>query len=641
MQTYDLIKLKMNWESYLLNNVLSEDTRPFVKNAWDRCIKMKIDYNDGYGRIISDSELKKLLEINDNLISIAKPIMENIYETINKTSFSIILTDREGILIHIIENDNIISKHNNLNFIIGTRWDEKNVGSNAIGTALALNEPVQMVGAEHYCISHHLWTCSASPIHDSMGNIIGCLNISGSVEDQHIHTFGIVTASANIIKKQLDLIKSYKLMNTVFNSILNGLIVIDRNYNITHINEKMKCIFRIKGEEYKAINILEVFAGINIEEKVFIQKKSIRISDHTLTYGNLKIEGLINISPFNLNNKVNGAVILVKEAHQVRRVVSHIAGYSARYTFEDIITKDEKMKELIDFSKKISQTECTVLIQGESGTGKELFAHSIHSYSRRKKKPFIAINCAALPKELVESELFGYEKGAFTGASTVGKPGKFELANGGTIMLDEIGEMPIEVQSKLLRVLDNHKICRIGSNHERDLNVRIIAATNRNLRDEIKMNSFREDLYFRLNVINITLIPLRERKEDILIMSEVFLERLNNDNNIKKYFSDNFKRFLINNQWKGNVRELQNIIQREYYLSNDSMIEKSFNYQKNCENNVDVKSENLQDVERLYIIEALSMYNGDVLKAANRLNIGKSTIYRKLKKYNIDLSKMR
>lgn len=168
-----------------------------------------------------------------------------------------------------------------------------------------------------------------------------------------------------------------------------------------------------------------------------------------------------------------------------------------------------------------------MLITGESGTGKELFAHSIHNSSNRCKGPFIAINCAALPKDLVESELFGYEKSAFTGASKEGNPGKFELANRGTIFLDEIGELPLEIQSKLLRVLDNHTITRIGGNFERKLDVRVIAATNRNLNEEINKNNFRSDLYYRLNVFNVRLIPLRERTEDIELCADYFLQRLN------------------------------------------------------------------------------------------------------------------
>ncbi len=206
-----------------------------------------------------------------------------------------------------------------------------------------------------------------------------------------------------------------------------------------------------------------------------------------------------------------------------------------------------------------------------------MFAHSIHNFSSRRKGPFIAINCAALPKDLVESELFGYEKSAFTGASKDGNPGKFELANKGTIFLDEIGELPLEIQSKLLRVLDNHTITRIGGNYERKLDVRVIAATNRNLNEEINKNNFRGDLYYRLNVFNVRLIPLRERPEDIELCADYFLQRLNDKNpGINKSFDKDFINSIVNYNWPGNVRELENVIQRAYYLSKDEIIKYSF-----------------------------------------------------------------
>jgi len=224
-------------------------------------------------------------------------------------------------------------------------------------------------------------------------------------------------------------------------------------------------------------------------------------------------------------------------------------------------------------TKSIAAYDCTVLITGESGTGKELFAHSIHNASNRNNGPFVAINCAALPKDLVESELFGYEKGSFTGASKEGCPGKFELANTGTIFLDEIGELPLEIQSKLLRVLDNHTITRIGGKYERNLDVRVIAATNRNLYNEIQANNFRGDLYYRINVFNIKLIPLRERPEDIELCAEFFLQKLNDKNfGIKKFFDKEFINTIKKHNWPGNVRELENVIQRAYYLSKNDMI---------------------------------------------------------------------
>lgn len=633
----ELEKLKNNWEEYILRNNPVVDTRDFVREAWDRCISMNVDYNDGYGHKISHEELEKLLEKKKSLIDTAKPVMENIFEIIKQTSFSLVLTDENGVIIHLVENENIHKKHNTMNFITGTRWDEKSVGANAIGTALARKKDTYMKGAEHFCISHHPWTCSAALIHDSSGEIIGCLDISGSVEDDHIHTFGVVTTAANIIEKQLDLMDSCKLMDIAFNAVLEGLFVLSRNYKPTHVNDRIVDMFEMDREEFMDLDFRKIFKDLDLEDTVFSEGTNIRIGDYSINIGSRKIDCLINVSPIKVSGRITGAVILVKEAEQVRKVISKIIGFRPNYTFGDIITEDPGVRKLIEFAKKISRTNRTVLIQGESGTGKEIFAHSIHSASSRNKGPFIVVNCAALPKELVESELFGYEKGAFTGASTEGKPGKFELADKGTIFLDEIGELPVEIQSKLLRILENQKISRIGGRHERKLDVRIIAATNRNLREEVEIRSFREDLFFRLNVINITLIPLRERKGDILLFADHFLKELNRENpGIEKYYTDEFKEMLVNGKWRGNVRELKHFIQREYYLSDGERINGFYSGEDSMNVNQEYFNENMQSVERMCIMEALKASGGNVLEAAERLKIGKSTVYRKLKTYNIN-----
>lgn len=633
-----ILNLKKNWESYILNGKKSSETKDFVKDAWDRSIALGVDYNDGYGQIIPEEALKEKLELNRKLIEIAKPVMENILEVIKETSFSLILTDAEGVLIHVEECKNIHGKHSSLNFVLGTRWDEANVGSNSIGTALARNKDTHMTGAEHYSISHHPWTCSAALIHNSNGEVIGCLDISGSVEDDHIHTFGIVTSAAKIIEKQLDLMVSYDLIDKAFNSVLDGLFSIERSFKVIRMNDKMMDILGINSKDVDKLDIKTLLEDIDIEETVFKKGKNIKRNDYTIKYNHKKLECLINISPTRVNENITGAVIFVKEAQQVRKVVTHMAGFNATYTFNDLLTNNSVFKKTIQFAKRISKTDSTILIQGESGTGKELLAHSIHNHSQRKNGPFIAINCAALPKNIVESELFGYEKGSFTGALKDGKPGKFELASSGTIFLDEIGELPLEIQSKLLRVLENKKIMRIGSSFQRPLDIRIITATNRDLKEEIKLKRFREDLFYRLDEINLNLLPLRDRPEDILLLADHFLKGINKSNpNNKKHFSDDFKSTLLKKEWYGNARELRNFIRKSYYKISGSEIKVSGSLSSPSKINLDITKNSLEDIEKKHIIEALKETGGNVVEACGYLKIGKSTLYRKVKKYNISL----
>lgn len=439
-----------------------------------------------------------------------------------------------------------------------------------------------------------------------------------------------------------EIIDSYKLMDVALDSILNGLMIIGTDLKIKKINNKISELFQMGDDDIFQLDMNVVLKDIDIVNNIFINKRKFSYSDITLFIGHKKIDCFLDITPVAFNDKVMGAVLVIRESKQVRKEINKLAGFRANYTFEKIITNNKTMMELIITAKRISKTHCSVLIEGESGTGKELFAQSIHNESQRRNGPFIAINCAAIPKELVESEFFGYETGSFTGAIKGGMPGKFELANGGTLFLDEIGEIPLEMQPKLLRVLDENKVMRIGGNFERELDVRIIAATNRNLLNEMSKEAFRQDLYFRLNVINLRLPPLKRRQEDILVLGKYFLQQLNQENSgVSKYFSKKFEDKLLEYEWEGNVRELKNIVQRGYYMSTGDQIENMEVLLKDKEEKSQVsesEGETLKDLEKNSIEHALFLNNGNAVKAAEDLSISRATIYRKIKAYDIHVT---
>lgn len=638
---------KKRWEKYIGSGKISKDIRSEILESWSRCQSSKVDHLGGRGTLVSQEDLSDSIEKKKELIEIARPIMENVFEMVKNTSYSVVLTDEKGIIIDLIINKDLEEKHVQLNFVKGSKWDEESVGTNAIGTCLAIDKPMQVIGAEHFCEYHHKWTCSAAPIHNNRGEIIGCFDLSGRAEDVQTHTYGIAVSSANCIEKQLMILESYEFLNTTMNSITEGLMVVDYDLMVIKVNDKLLDIFQMDGTDIYNMDIKKIFDGVDIEKIVLTNKQKMSFSDTTISIDNKKIECSLNISPIIVNHEVAGAVMLMKEAKQVRKEVSKLAGFNANYTFDSIVTVDKRMNDLINTAKKISKTSCSVLIEGESGTGKELYAQSIHNESLRSKGPFIAINCAAIPKELFESELFGYESGSFTGAVKGGRPGKFELANGGTIFLDEIGEIPLEVQPKLLRVLDNNKVVRLGGTHERELDVRIISATNRNLRDEVAKGSFRQDLYFRLNVINLKIPPLRKRKDDIIQLARYFLKSLNEENmHLNKRFTAEFEDHLLGQEWTGNVRELKNIVQRAYYMADKDLIYPIYppsTVNSGEEGKEEVKSSvlNFKDIEKDTILKALRSNRGNVLKAAEDLHISKATIYRKIKRYSIDLKEIK
>ncbi len=337
------------------------------------------------------------------------------------------------------------------------------------------------------------------------------------------------------------------------------------------------------------------------------------------------------------NDKVIPLLFKAIEKVQLQKRVQHLEQQiGKRYGFENILGGSLVIKESIDLAKRVAPTDTTVLLLGETGTGKEIFAQAIHQGSKRSGKLFMALNCSAFTKELLESEIFGHKAGAFTGA-TRDKRGLIEEANGGTLFLDEIGEMQIDLQSKLLRVLETSEFIKVGDTKPTKVNVRIIAATNRDLKEEIKEGKFREDLYYRLNVFAIKLPSLKERKEDIPVLAENFL-KLSSEKTNKRItgMSKEFIARLQQQEWKGNIRELKNVIERAVILADGPELKSEYlplDIQQSFSNHS--SSFDLANIERSHIQKVLQHTKGNKTKAAELLGIGLTTLYRKLDEYKI------
>jgi len=311
-----------------------------------------------------------------------------------------------------------------------------------------------------------------------------------------------------------------------------------------------------------------------------------------------------------------------------------------RYRFENIIAKSSKMQRVIEVIKVVAKSNATVSITGESGTGKELVARAIHSQSHRRNKPFVAVSCAALPESLLESELFGHEKGSFTGAYAQ-KKGKFEFANGGTLFLDEVGEMSANIQVHLLRVLEEKEFARVGGNEPIRVDVRVLSATNKDLRKAIEKQEFREDLYYRLNVVNIELPPLRERREDVPLLAEHFLNKFAMENQKEiTGFSPEAMELVLDYDWPGNVRELENAIERAVILAKDSIITIADLPKENLSLAYSTTPrKNLKEVEKGHILNILRETGENYSEAARILGISRMTLYNKAKEYGFDVKK--
>jgi transcriptional regulator of acetoin/glycerol metabolism len=641
---------KESWLKFIDYNIISEDVDPIIADAWRRCKEYGVNHIEGNQTSINELAYKQALIENKELLDIARPIMENLHELVTSTHFALILSDRNGMLIESIGDEIYNERAEKLSFKTGMVWTEEEIGANAIGTALVVDRPVHFVASDHYIAKSHSWTCSAATIHDADGNIIGCLDMSGDKIMDNNHTLGIVAAAVYTIERELALKKSSKLMETTYESTSDGMIITDKNLSVVKGNHNASRILLTPCKKLYRMDIRNVFIEMDFEKARY--KKNTFLTESPAIIDGRRINCTINVVPIIMDKELTGFNIAFKESKYLHRTVNKVAGNIATYHFEDIIGQSNAINKVVKSAKKIASTSSNVLIEGESGTGKELFAQSIHNHSSRSRGPFVAINCASLPRELIESELFGYEKGAFTGALKEGKTGKFELADGGTIFLDEIGELPIEVQAKLLRVLDNFTVRRIGSNYERKLDVRVIAATNRNLMTEVEHKNFRHDLYYRLNVFKLELPSLRDRTGDISICANHFLSKLNNQNinNVKSYGHD-FLEALERYKWVGNIRELNNIVERAYFLCDLDIINAEYLPEHIggrrmtpvtgiSANNISSGILDIESVEKSNIIATIKSCEGNVLRASEQLSISRATIYRKIRKYEIDLKKL-
>ncbi|RKD28808.1 sigma-54-dependent Fis family transcriptional regulator [Thermohalobacter berrensis] len=626
--------------------------KAYIKKSHERCKKIGLDVNRKYSKtIINGGELQKRLEKNKDLILTAKPIINQLYNFVKGSNFFAILTDEEGCILNVIGDEKILSEAFSLKMVPGAFMNEENIGTNAMAVALKEGMPVQVSGSEHFIKAYHRWTCSAAPIKNNEGKIIGTLDLTGYSEFVHSHTLGMVVAAVNAISKMLEIKKYTEKLEmakiyteTVVDSIHAGILTSDLHGNIKTVNKYVTKMFGYSVEEMKQKKIWELFDGWERVKETVLSNCSFLDNEVFINARRNKLQFNLSVYPILDNNdELKHLVFVFKEVKKVRKLANKIMGRQAIYTFDKIIGKNKDFIKVVEFAKKIADSRSTILITGESGTGKEIFAQSIHNYSDRREEPFVPINCGAIPKNLIESELFGYEEGAFTGAKKRGHPGKFEIADGGTIFLDEIGEMPLDMQTRLLRVIEEGTVSRIGSTKEIVVNVRIIAATNKDLYEEVKKGNFRKDLFYRLNVLPIKLPALRERKDDIPLLIEYFIKRKSKKLNKRRIkISNEHMEYLINYEWPGNIRELENYV--ELLINTEGITD--FTYKNNRTIKLEFNRKNiyeeltLEEVEKRHIINMLKKYEGNITKTAKVLGIGRNTLYRKIKKYKIDCAKM-
>lgn len=532
-----------------------------------------------------------------------------------------------------------------------------------IGSVLESGKPVVVTGKEdnENCVicnekdkcNLQAMICVPIKYNDLTLGAIGLIAISldyrKTLLDNQVNLIEFLNRMADlIVSKVLEREASGKLqvainqMVALIDSVDEGIIATDEYGTIIYKNSVISDMLLFNEDQLEAKKIYEILPKDYIE-KLVRQKKSFNNRELSITQNQHEYHTLVSGKPVLLGTKSAGSIFIFKKMEDIYNVVNSISLNNQSTLFEDIIGESSEITLVKDRAKLVANSNSTVLILGESGTGKELFARAIHYSSNRRDKPFIAFNCAAIPESLLESELFGYEAGSFTGATKGGKLGKFQLAQGGTIFLDEIGDVPIHLQTKLLRVLQEKSLEKLGGHKSIDLDIRVIAATNKFLEQMVSDGSFREDLFYRLSVIPINIPPLRERKGDIKILLNYFLNHYNLKlrKNIKG-FQQNAEEILMHNKWKGNVRELENVIEYAVNMETSSYISLNSIPQRirvgMVEDQSHIKLIPLEEMEKKLIYEALEIYGHGVQdknRVAQVLGIGIATLYRKIKKYNL------
>ena len=611
----------------------------FVLRSWQRSRLAGVDPETTVRKKVDETIFRHILAANADLLESSRVIMKELFSSLVSGAGSMILSTAECISLHMEtsgrDGDTYPSSKP------GMITTEQLRGTNGIGTCVAERRPIEIIGAEHYLTVGHRWSCSAAPIFDSKNQLIAVLNVSQLREKYHSHTLGMVRAAAYAISEQLRLRALLQQQQAIIELLDEGVIVVSRSGEVKLMNSKAASMLGLpapqQGENiYKFMRPSQMLDNILTGDPHIMDQEA----QFPLESGSLSCF----FSAMSLTREAC-VVLTFREARRMRGFAARVAGSKAVYTFDRILGDSPPLMEVIDQAKTIARGNTTVLILGESGTGKELFAQSIHNASPRASRPFVAVNCGALPRNLVESELFGYDEGSFTGASRLGKPGKFELADNGTIFLDEIGEMPLEAQVSLLRLLQNGEVTRVGGKHTRLVNVRVLAATNRNLENAIRQNAFREDLYYRLNVFTLNVPPLRERSSDIALLINHFLDHfVASLGRGPLRVTDRAMDVLLGYPWPGNIRELENVIERMVHMSQgiptidiDVLPANILNHEgiPGVVPRPAVPRGLLSHQEKETIVRALQEAGGNIRATAKALGISRSGLYVKMRRFGL------
>ncbi len=640
------------WNTFIRGRSIPTDgIRSEIHASWQRCRQSGVDPYDGVShQLLVAEEITQLLDARKYYLETVRHFMTHLYELVKGSGFIVLLADERGYVMETLGDADTLSSAAKVNLIQGACWVEAEGGTNGIGTALALGQPFQVSGCEHYCQKLHSWTCSAAPVRSDNGELIGVLQMSGPSHAAHQHTLGMVAAAAEAIRDQLrvqrrnhELTALNEHLSNIFQTMSDGALLVDGSGVITRLNPIAS---RTLGDNVVGHTLADIFGHAPDVATIIQNSQPCKDMEMMLETAAGSIHALVTVRPLSHGN---GSVIFFNPIQKMKKLANRFGGAQARFIFSDIVGRHANFSAAISAAKKAATNNSNVMLLGESGTGKELFAQAIHNASARRRGPFLALNCAALPRDLIASELFGYAPGAFTGADPKGRPGKFEMAAGGTLLLDEIGDMPLDQQAVLLRVLQDRQVTRLGSDRVIPVDVRVICATHTNLLQAVQQGDFRQDLYYRLNVVQIAVPPLRERGDDVQLLCDFFLHKIGQRLDIvTQDISPTVRQLLGRYQWPGNVRELENSVEKMIYAAEGKRLESQHLPAEIARTIIQESTEPtpvltvntglkklVASRERKLLLDLLRSYHGNVSQIARDTGVSRNTIYRKMRSYDI------
>jgi sigma-54 dependent transcriptional regulator, acetoin dehydrogenase operon transcriptional activator AcoR len=612
-------------------------------------------------------DLSLAREQSRELMAHAAPVMETLHDQIVDTESMIVLTDAGGLILHALGDDSFLQKADKVALKPGVAWSEARKGTNAIGTAIAENNPVLVHADQHYLRANSFLTCSASPIHAPTGELLGVLDVTGDYRGYHKHTMGLVRMSTTMIE------------NALFRRLYHPQLLVAFHTRPEFIGTLMEGLIAFEADG----RVLSANAAASFQAGMSVAAMRTHTAQSLL---NVSLNELLNAARRGVCVPMNGALptgvkvcLVASGEFLVRRSMGAFeAGHSSAPSnvsplreraqsapiapcgdtpplanFDALCTGDPQIASIVARLKRVADADVCVLLEGETGSGKEWFARALHAASSRANKPFIAVNCASIPEGLIESELFGYEEGAFTGARRRGQVGKVLAANGGTLFLDEIGDMPLAMQARLLRMLQERAVNPLGCTRSVPVDIKVIGATHRKLRTLIAEQRFRDDLYYRLNGLTVRLPSLRERTDIDAVIARVLAA----DSHEPWQLAPQVQALFQRHSWPGNLRQLANVLRTaralagvERVIEREHLPDDFFDDVQEFDGDLAAPQPmnpaipaaqiglpsapapvSLQEVERHAITRTLAQHQGNVSAACRVLGISRNTFYRRMK----------